>query len=94
MHRVNNRGQITLDEDIRRQLGVEPGMAAHQRVVGDRLEVVFLPAPHGRSLFGVFRNPAGAGRVATSDELEEAISAALAAECIHGTIRCRDDDAV
>jgi hypothetical protein len=80
MQRVNSLGQITLDEDVRRQLKVEPGMVAHQRVVGDRLEVVFLPAPHSRSLFGVFHNPANEARVTTSDERDEAIAAMIAAE--------------
>ena len=82
LHRVNNRGQITLDEDVRRQLKVEPGMVAHQRVIGDRLEIVFLPAPHSRSLFGVFHDADGGVRATTSDELEEAVSTALADEIV------------
>ena len=37
--RVSTRGQITIDPKLRKRLGVEPGMIAHQRVVGDHLEI-------------------------------------------------------
>jgi bifunctional DNA-binding transcriptional regulator/antitoxin component of YhaV-PrlF toxin-antitoxin module len=34
--RVSESGQITIDRDIRKKLGVEPGMIAYQRVVAGR----------------------------------------------------------
>jgi bifunctional DNA-binding transcriptional regulator/antitoxin component of YhaV-PrlF toxin-antitoxin module len=80
VQRVDALGQITIADEARRELGVEPGMIAHQRVVDGRLEVVFLPAPHTRSLFGVFRDPARAARVTTAEELEAAVAEAIAAE--------------
>ena len=76
--RVSERGQITIDRKARKELKVEPGMVAQQRVVDGRLEIVFLPAPHRRSLFGVLRGM-GAGRApVTGEELEEAVMEAVA----------------
>lgn len=76
--KVSERGQITIDRKARQELKVEPGMIAHQRVVNGRLEIVFLPAPHTRSLFGVLRGM-GAGRApVTAEDLEEAVREAVA----------------
>lgn len=69
---VSTRGQITVDLEARKRLGVEPGMVADQRVVDRRLEVVFLPAPHSRSLAGILQGGDGGGNVVTGDALEEA----------------------
>jgi bifunctional DNA-binding transcriptional regulator/antitoxin component of YhaV-PrlF toxin-antitoxin module len=52
---VSDRGQITVDKSARRALRVQPGMVAVQVVVGDHLEVYFLPPVHDRSLFGALR---------------------------------------
>jgi len=82
--RVSGRGTITVDRELRRQLGVRPGMIAQQRVVGDRLEVVFLPDPHGRSLFGVLHNPDEPILVADGGELEEAVMEAIAVNASDG----------
>ena len=49
---VTTRGQITIERAAREALSVHPGMTAVQVVVGDHLEVYFIPAPHRRSLFG------------------------------------------
>lgn len=78
--RVSEGGQITIDPDVREQLGIEPGMIAYQRVVNGRLEVIFLPAPHRRSLAGVFYDPHRGPGPMTGDELEEAVMEAIAAE--------------
>ncbi len=78
--RVSERGQITIDRTVRTQLGVQPGMVAHQRVVGGRLEVMFLPAPHHRSLFGALHQEGEQPKVIDSDALEEAVIEALAEE--------------
>lgn len=78
--RVSERGQITLDRAAREQLGVRPGMIAYQRVVDGRLEVIFLPAPHRRSLSGVFSRPGEPPKVVTGDDLEAAVIEAVAEE--------------
>jgi bifunctional DNA-binding transcriptional regulator/antitoxin component of YhaV-PrlF toxin-antitoxin module len=80
--RVSERGQITLDRVIRKQLGIQPGMIAFQRVVADHLEVVFLPEPHRKSLRGAFHRPGEQPRVTTSEQIEEAVMEAIAEEQI------------
>jgi hypothetical protein len=77
---VSTRGQITIDLELRRELSIEPGMVAHQRVVDGRLEVVFLPAPHTRSLAGMLHRPGDNEAVLTGEELEEAAMLGLAAD--------------
>lgn len=78
--RVSERGRITIDRTVREQLGVQPGMVAHQRVVNGRLEVMFLPAPHRRSLSGVFHREGEESKVLTRTDLEEAVMEAIAEE--------------
>ena len=78
--RVSERGQIAIDREARKQLGVEPGMVAYQRVVDGHLEVFFLPKPHRRSLSGIFKIEGEEPKVVTGDQLEEAVIEALAAE--------------
>jgi bifunctional DNA-binding transcriptional regulator/antitoxin component of YhaV-PrlF toxin-antitoxin module len=41
-----------IPKEIRDRLGVKPGWQALQLVVGDHLEVYFVPPPHNRSLAG------------------------------------------
>ena len=77
---VSERGQITIDRAIRKQLGVQPGMIAYQRVVAGHLEVVFLPRPHRNSLYGVLRQEGEEPKVVTAQQLEEAVMEAIAAE--------------
>ena len=76
--RVSERGQITIDRTIRKQLGIQPGMVAFQRVVSGRLEVVFLPEPHRRSLSGALRQADEKPAVRTSEQLEDAVMEAIA----------------
>jgi bifunctional DNA-binding transcriptional regulator/antitoxin component of YhaV-PrlF toxin-antitoxin module len=52
---VSERGQITVDKAARRALGVEPGMVAVQVVVGNHLEIHFIPPEHEESLFGILK---------------------------------------
>ena len=77
--RVSERGQITIDRAARSQLGIRPGMVAYQRVVGGHLEVIFLPEPHRKSLYGVFHQEGEQPQAITADELEEAVMEAIAA---------------
>jgi bifunctional DNA-binding transcriptional regulator/antitoxin component of YhaV-PrlF toxin-antitoxin module len=52
---VGSKGQIVIAKQIRERLGVEPGAVALQRLVGDHVEVYFLPPEHTRSLKGSLR---------------------------------------
>lgn len=78
--RVDRRDRITIDRAAREALGVAPGMLAYQRVVAGRLEVLFLPGPHRRSLYGALHREGEPPRVLTGDQLEEAVMEAIAAE--------------
>ena len=51
--RVGPKGQVVIEGRIRAALGVRPGARAVQRLVGDRVEIRFLPEPHTESLKGV-----------------------------------------
>ena len=52
---VGKRGQITIEREIREQLGIKPKDLAVQRVQDGRLVVEFVrpPEPHMRSLAGI-----------------------------------------
>ncbi|MBI2864591.1 MAG: AbrB family transcriptional regulator [Chloroflexi bacterium] len=77
-YQVSDRGQMTIDHTAREKLGVRPGMIAYQRVVDGHLEVIFLPAPHRRSLHGVLHRQGQEPRATTARELEEAVMDAIA----------------
>jgi bifunctional DNA-binding transcriptional regulator/antitoxin component of YhaV-PrlF toxin-antitoxin module len=49
---VGNKGQVVIAKEIRERLGVKPGWVALQRLVGDRVEIHFLPPEHRESLKG------------------------------------------
>ncbi len=51
--KVGERGQITIEKQIREELGVYTGDHAIQRVEDGRVVVEFVPGPHRRSLAGV-----------------------------------------
>ncbi len=53
---VGERGQVTIEKAIREELGVYAGDLAVQRVENGRVVIEFVPAPHRRSLAGVFRD--------------------------------------
>lgn len=63
-------------------------MVAYQRVIDDHLEIVFLPAPHRRSLYGVFRQHADAKNAQPSRGPEDDVMDAVAEEQVE---RARDD---
>ena len=52
-HLVGQKGQVVIAKEIRDRLGIGPGWRAFQRVVGDHVELSFLPPRHARSLRGV-----------------------------------------
>jgi len=49
---VGTKGQLVIEKHIRDRLGVKPGAIAVQALVGDRVEIRFVPPAHARSLFG------------------------------------------
>lgn len=49
---VGSKGQLVIAKEIRDKLGVEPGWIALQRLVGDHIEVYFIPPQHKKSLKG------------------------------------------
>lgn len=49
---VGPKGQVVIAKALRDQLGIEPGWLAVQRLVGDRVEITFVPPEHGDSLKG------------------------------------------
>lgn len=51
-HVVGSKGQVVISKEIRDRLGVEPGWMALQRLVGDHVEVYFVPPQHRKSLKG------------------------------------------
>lgn len=56
---VGSRGQITLEKELRDELGIQPGWRVVQRRVDDRVELHFYPPRHRRSLLGVLADPSG-----------------------------------
>ncbi len=52
-YRVGAKGQVVIAKEIRERLGIQPNWRAIQRLVGDHVEIHFLPPPHRRSLKGV-----------------------------------------
>lgn len=54
--RVGERGQVTIEKQIREELGVYAGDQAIQRVEDGRVVIEFVPGPHSRSLAGSLRS--------------------------------------
>jgi hypothetical protein len=52
MTAIGTKYQMVIDRTARQRLGVQPGWVAVQTVVGDHLEVRFLPPEHDQSLAG------------------------------------------
>ena len=53
--RVGERGQVTIEKQIREELGVHAGDQAIQRIDDGRVVIEFVPGPHRRSLAGALR---------------------------------------
>ena len=54
---VGERFQITIDKQVREELGIRPGDVAIERVEHGWLVIDFMPKPHRESLLGIFRQP-------------------------------------
>jgi len=76
--RVGPKGQVVIEKKIRDALGVTPGAVAVQRLVGDRVEIRFLPPQHERSVRGRLKSktrrrvPASRWRAAVEEAWEKA----------------------
>ena len=68
MTTVGAKYQMVIDRGARRRLGVQPGWVAVQTVVGDHLEVRFLPPEHDESLAGSLRHYAPRRRLPVDEE--------------------------
>jgi len=53
---VGPKGQVVIAKEIRERLGIGPGWRVVQRLVGDHVELHFLPPPHKASLKGLLRD--------------------------------------
>ena len=63
---VGPKGQVVIEKNIRERLGIKPGAIAVQSVVGERVEIRFIPPAHAESLFGVLA-PYVRGRMKDED---------------------------
>ena len=52
VYKVGEEGQVVISKRIRTSLGIAPGWTAIQRLVGDHVEMRFVPPEHNRSLKG------------------------------------------
>lgn len=77
---VGERFQITIDKDLREELGIQPGDRAIERVEGGHMVVYFMPKPHRRSLRGILKQPGQAPRSVDIQAEKEAAWAARTAE--------------
>ncbi len=51
-NRVGPKGQVVISKPTRDRLGIGPGWQALEQVVGDHVELHFIPPIHDRSLKG------------------------------------------
>lgn len=65
---MGTKYQVVIGREARRRLGIEPGWVAVETVVGDRLEMRFLPPEHDRSLAGGLRRYAKGAPPEPSEE--------------------------
>ena len=68
MTKVGTKYQVVIGSEARRKLGIRPGWVSVQTVVGDRLELRFLPPEHDRSLAGALAGYAGRGAAPADEE--------------------------
>jgi len=53
---VGSKGQIVIAKEIRDKIGIKPGWLALERLIGDYVEVYFIPPEHNKSLKGSLNN--------------------------------------
>ena len=72
---VGQKGQVVISKEIRDKLGIEPGWMALQSIVGDHMEIYFVPPEHTRSLKGSLARHIS-GHISQGQEWDEARDAA------------------
>ncbi len=94
---VGERGQITIEKELREKLGVRPKDLAIQQIDQGRLVITFVrpPEPHMRSVAGILGPPPRLPEPAKSwdDLVEEAAAAEYLAEHGPAPDRSADDGA-
>lgn len=75
-HSVGPKGQVVIEKVIRDRLGVKPGWRALQLLVGDHVEIHFLPPDHGRSVAGCLSRYVEEGRGSGAPEALREVRAA------------------
>jgi len=69
--KVGTQGQVVIEKPIRDKLGVKPGWIAVQQIVDGRVEILFFPPEHNRSLAGSLAKYAKR-KIRTEEEWREA----------------------
>ena len=72
---VGSKGQVTIEKEIRDELGIRPGWRASQRLENGRLVIEFSPPKHRESLYGILADKAKR-TFPTPEDLEAAIDEA------------------
>ena len=82
--KVGPKGQVVIEQHVREQLGIEPGMLAIQRVVDGHVELRFVQGEHTSSLAGAARPFMKTDRpdLWDSDAMERAMEEAWAAAAV------------
>ena len=65
------KGQVVINKDIRDRLGIGPKWLAVQRLVGDHVEIFFVPPEHDESLKGALAEYS-AVRIPAGEEMNQA----------------------
>ena len=71
--KVGPKGQVVIEKEIRDRLSIQPGWQAFQFLVGDHVEVYFLPPEDDSSAAGSLTRFTDV-RIPGDEELEEAIA--------------------
>jgi AbrB family looped-hinge helix DNA binding protein len=73
---VGTKGQVVINKEIRDRLGIGPKWLALQRLVGDHVEIYFVPPEHDKSLMGCLSKYTKV-RIETEEELDKARERAM-----------------
>jgi AbrB family looped-hinge helix DNA binding protein len=75
---VGQKGQVVIEKEIRKKLGIEPGWVALQKLSGNHVELYFIPPKHNRSLKGSLSEYTTV--LVSESDWHETVDAALARE--------------
>jgi len=80
VRRVGPKGQVVISKATRERLGIQPGWQAFERIVGDHVEMHFIPPAHDRSLKGALASKLRKKPAASLDVAREKAWARAAGE--------------